>query len=116
MQYCALFLFDLLHRKSGAEICAWIVDLLRLLQWSVAHRNHRWLLLARSQFHKLPSFPNVTSPQYSRKGLYSWSGKTLVVYGRDPTAPARGQFPTYVLATTDDGDTWVDWVLPINSQ
>jgi len=30
--------------------------------------------------------------------------------GRDPSAPARGQFPTYVVATTDDGDTWEDWV------
>lgn len=58
----------------------------------------------------LNNFPNVTSPQYSRSGLYSWSGKTLVVYGRDPTASKRGQFPTYVHATVDDGDTWVDWV------
>ena len=33
-----------------------------------------------------------------------------MVYGRDPTAPARGQFPTYVVATTDDGETWADWV------
>ena len=62
-------------------------------------------------FAPLLKFPNnVTSPNYSRKGEYSWSGETLVVYGRDPTAPARDQFPTYVLATTDDGETWVDWV------
>ena len=58
----------------------------------------------------LGNFPNVTSPQYSRNGEYSWSGETFVVYGRDPTAPARGQFPTYVVATTDDGETWADWV------
>eukprot|EP01047_Picozoa_sp_COSAG01_P088577 COSAG01_NODE_20906_length_928_cov_2.230398_1_plen_117_part_00 len=59
----------------------------------------------------LSSFPaNISSPQYSRSALYSWSGETLVVYGRDPTAPMRQQFPTYVTATTDDGDSWVDWV------
>eukprot|EP01052_Picozoa_sp_SAG31_P020839 SAG31_NODE_1584_length_7827_cov_2.129788_7_plen_150_part_00 len=61
-------------------------------------------------FAPLLNFPNVTSPLYSRSGEYSWSGKTFVVYGRDPTAPSRGQFPTYVLATTDDGETWADWV------
>ena len=62
------------------------------------------------KFAPLRNFPNVNCAQYSRKGEYSWSGETLVVYGRDPTAPTRGQFPTYVLATTDDGETWTSWV------
>ena len=52
----------------------------------------------------------MSSSHYSRTGLYSWSGNTLVVFGRDPTAPARGAFPTYVLASRDDGDTWENWV------
>jgi len=32
-------------------------------------------------WEELDNFPNVTTPQYSRAGEYSWSGKTLVVHG-----------------------------------
>ena len=58
----------------------------------------------------LGSFPNVTAQAYTREGQYSWSGNTFVVFGRDVTAPLRQEYPTYVYATTDDGDSWVDWV------
>ena len=58
----------------------------------------------------LGNFPNVTSRNYTRTGLYSWTGKTFVVFGRDVTAPERQEYPTYVYATTDDGESWVDWV------
>ena len=58
----------------------------------------------------LGSFPNVTSQKHTRTGLYSWTGKTFVVFGRDITAPERQEYPTYIYATTDEGNTWVDWV------
>ena len=63
-----------------------------------------------SSWASLKNFPNVSRGSYSRAGAYSWSGRTFVVHGRDPNAPARGDFPSYVYATTDDGDTWVDWL------
>ena len=44
----------------------------------------------------------------SFSGSYSWSGKTLVVWGRDLAALAQGRAPTFVLSTKDDGDTWRD--------
>lgn len=39
---------------------------------------------------------------------YSWSGGTLVVHGRNPAAPAQGRYPTFVLSSRDDGDSWCD--------
>ena len=58
----------------------------------------------------LANFPNVTTQTYTREGLYSWSGNTFVVFGRNVTAPLRQEYPTYVYTTTDDGDSWLDWV------
>ena len=40
---------------------------------------------------------------------YSWTGKTLVIYGSDPAAPQQGKPATFVMASTDDGATWADW-------
>jgi hypothetical protein len=60
-------------------------------------------------WQRLGNFPNA-SQQYTRTGLYSWTGKTFVVFGRDITAVERQEYPTYVYATTDDGESWVDWV------
>ena len=33
-----------------------------------------------------------------------------MVAGTDATAPARGEQPTFVMASTDDGATWEDWL------
>ena len=55
----------------------------------------------------------LTTQTFTREGLYrlySWSGNTFVVFGRNVTAPLRQEYPTYVYTTTDDGDSWLDWV------
>jgi hypothetical protein len=41
-------------------------------------------------------------------GSYSWSGNTLVVHGRDMSAPARGAYAGFVYKSVTDGDTWVE--------
>ncbi len=41
-------------------------------------------------------------------GSYSWSGKTLVLHGKDMGAPNRGEYAGFVWRTKDDGDTFVD--------
>lgn len=45
---------------------------------------------------------------YSRSASFSWSGKTLVIYGRDEGAPNRGEYAGYVLKSQDDGTTFTD--------
>ena len=39
----------------------------------------------------LSNFPNVSMGSYTRKGSYSWSGRTFVVHGVDRNAPKRQQ-------------------------
>ena len=41
-------------------------------------------------------------------GALSWSGKTLVLHGKDLSAITRGAYPTAVWKTVDDGETWTD--------
>ena len=58
----------------------------------------------------LQNYPNISSRGgATQAGSYSWSGKTFVVHGRDPSGPSGGRIATYVFASTDDGDSWVDW-------
>ncbi len=38
----------------------------------------------------------------------SWSGSTLVMHGRDMSAPSRSEKSPYVAKTTDFGETWED--------
>jgi len=38
----------------------------------------------------------------------SWTGKTLVLHGNDPSAIGRGEYGTVVWKSSDDGDSWVD--------
>ena len=42
------------------------------------------------------------------QGTLSWTGKTLVVHGNDPSAIQRQEFGTAVWKSTDDGETWTD--------
>mgnify|MGYP002630806635 CR=1 FL=1 len=56
----------------------------------------------------LPAAARVSSGGFSRAGSYSWSGRTLVIHGRDTSAPARGEYAGYVWKSHDDGDTFVD--------
>jgi hypothetical protein len=41
--------------------------------------------------------------------VYSWSGKTLVVHGSDYSALGKGRPAIFVMASTNGGETWVDW-------
>jgi len=38
----------------------------------------------------------------------SWTGKTFVMYGNDPSAIQRQEFGTALWKSTDDGETWTD--------
>ena len=55
---------------------------------------------------------NSTAPlfQYGATldGSISWSGKTLVLHGNDPSAIDRGAYGTVVWRSTNDGDDWID--------
>ena len=58
----------------------------------------------------LQNYPNISSGGgVTQAGSLSWSGNTFVVHGRDPSGPSCGRVATYVFASTDDGDSWVDW-------
>jgi len=41
-------------------------------------------------------------------GSYSWSGKTLELHGKDPSAPSRGEYAGFVWRSQDDGDSFTD--------
>ena len=41
-------------------------------------------------------------------GSYSWSGHTLVLHGKDLSAPARGEYAGFVWRSFDDGDSFTD--------
>ena len=56
---------------------------------------------------KLGSAAKV-STTYSQSAVYSWSGKTLMMHGKDQSAPSRGEYAAFVWKSTDDGDTWTD--------
>jgi len=61
-----------------------------------------------SSWHPLQNCANISTPGYTRSGEYSWTGRTLVIHGRDNSAPSRGQRASFVWKTVDDGDTWSD--------
>ena len=44
----------------------------------------------------------------SIKFLWSWTGKTLALYGAGGTQSDDHPHPSYVWVSTDDGDTWTD--------
>jgi len=54
----------------------------------------------------LQSCAKVSS--YTNIGTYSWTGKTLVMHGKDSGAPRRGEYASFVWKSSDDGDTWTD--------
>ena len=55
----------------------------------------------------LTNCAKISTPGYTRSGSYSWSGNTLVLFGRDNGAPSRGEYASFVWRSTDDGDTSV---------
>eukprot|EP00035_Acanthoeca_spectabilis_P033979 m.26396 g.26396 ORF g.26396 m.26396 type:complete len:751 (+) comp6302_c0_seq1:567-2819(+) len=59
-------------------------------------------------FTPLSSCAPVSNSTWTRAATYSWSGNTVVMYGRDVTAPLRGERGMYVWSSTNDGDTWTD--------
>jgi len=61
-----------------------------------------------TSWQPLTSAAKISTSGYTRSGSYSWSAKTLVLHGRDVSAPARGIYAGYVLKSRDDGDTWAD--------
>ena len=50
----------------------------------------------------------VKSPDCTQALDLSWSGNTLVMHGRDMSAPLRGKKAPYVAKSTDFGSTWSD--------
>jgi len=53
-----------------------------------------------------PLYPANAGQQF--EGDFSWTGKTLVVHGFDPSAITRQEFGTVVWKSVDDGETWTD--------
>ena len=51
-------------------------------------------------------YPADTGQQF--EGDFSWTGKTLVVHGFDPSAITRQEFGSVVWKSVDDGETWTD--------
>jgi len=54
----------------------------------------------------------TTAPLFKYKASLaasiSWTGRTLVIHGEDPSAVSRQEFATTVWKSHDDGNTWAD--------
>ena len=93
----------------GSELI--IKDSQTMIMASRIHSNACNPTMLRTQdggtsWHALPSTSSLIPCRVS--GSYSWTAKTLVVYGGDTSRPAHGKQAAFVFKSTDDGDSWAD--------